>query len=280
MLIADDGFELFEADNKQSEGRTTAYCAQDLDLIQALENAEKDFYKTLGTLFFGIPYEEVTKEFRNLVLKRIVHGTNYMMGDVTFIENITVLVLMKAAVTLGIRIVQVPRKNKDNEMTLRSFAHMLLESYHKPFPRIRKWYKEIKNEVATTGQLVSPWCGHTRVFFGDINKQHKVLREAVAHMPQNLSVRILNVGFNRIYNELVLPGNGDIRLKAQIHDSCFGQWRVGLRNYYAPRVLECMNNPVKIHGRTLSIPVDIKYGKNWAEGGDKNPEGTYEWKGQ
>lgn len=279
MLIADEGYELFEADNKQSEGRTTAYCAQDLALIQALEDAQKDFYKTLGTLFFGIPYEEVSKEFRNLVLKRIVHGTNYMMGDVTFIENITVLVLMKAAVTLGIKIVQTPRKNKDKEMTLRTFAHMLLESYHKPFFRIRKWYKEIKNEVATTGRLVSPWGGHVRVFFGDINKQHQVLREAVAHMPQNLSVRILNIGFNRIYKELVLPGNGDIRLKAQIHDSNLGQWRVGLREYYAPRVLECMNNPVIIHGRTLSIPIDLKIGKNWAEQSKDNPEGTFEWKG-
>lgn len=93
MLIADPGFELFEADNKQSEGRTTAYLAQDGALIAALEDLLRDFYKTLGTLFFSIPYEEVTTEFRNDVLKRIVHGTNYMMGAWTFIENIGISVL-------------------------------------------------------------------------------------------------------------------------------------------------------------------------------------------
>jgi DNA polymerase I-like protein with 3'-5' exonuclease and polymerase domains len=277
MLTADPGYELFEADNKQSEGRTTAYCAQDEALIRALEDTERDFYKTLGTLFFNIPYEKVTKQFRNDVLKRIVHGTNYMMGPGTFIENITVIVLLRTATELGISIVERPRKNKDKEMTLRQFAKMLLDSYHKPFPRIREFYKEVQHEIATTGKLVSP-LGHTRVFFGDISRDHAMLRGAVAHRPQNLSVHILDKGFNRVYNELVVPGRGDIRIKAQIHDSILGQIRLGTREYYAKRILECMDNSVVVHGRTLRIPVDIKFGNNWAEKSDKNPSGTEEWK--
>lgn len=284
MLVADEGFELFEADNKQSEGRTTAYCSQEETLIKALENAERDFYKTLGELFFEIPYEKVTKEFRNKVIKRIVHGSNYMMGPDTFINNIIKEVeegfeiLYKAAAELKITITPTPRKGKSNEMNLKNFAKMLLDSYHGPFPRIREWYKEIKSEIATTGFLVSP-LGHRRRFFGDISSNHNMLRGAVAHQPQNLSVDILDTGFGRIYRELVLPGNGNIRLKAQIHDSCFGQIRIGTREYYAPRILACMDNPVIVHGRTLRIPVDIKFGNNWAEGDEtKNPTGTFDWK--
>ena len=283
MLVADEGYEIFEADNKQSEGRTTAYCSQELNLIAALEDAERDFYKTLGELFFEIPYDKVTKEFRNKVIKRIVHGSNYMMGDGTFINNIIkeveegLEILYKAAAVLGITITPTPRKGKDKEMNLKNFAKLLLDSYHKPFKRIREWYKEIKNEVATTSKLVSP-LGHVRHFFGDIDNNHNVLRSAVAHQPQNLSVAILNTGFLRVYHELVLPGNGNIRIKAQIHDSVFGQIRIGMRDYYAPRILACMDNPVTVHGRRLSIPVDIKFGLNWAEGSDKNPNGTYEWK--
>jgi DNA polymerase I - 3''-5'' exonuclease and polymerase domains len=284
MLVADPGYELFEADNKQSEGRTTAYCSQELNLIKALENTERDFYKTLGELFFEIPYEQVTKDFRNKVIKRIVHGSNYMMGENTFINNVIkevdegLEILYKAAHVLNITITPTPRKGKDNEMNLKQFVKMLLDSYHKPFRRIREWYKEIKNEVATTNKLVSP-LGHVRHFFGDINANHNVLRSAVAHQPQNLSVAILNTGMLRVYNELVLPGNGNIRIKAQIHDSIFGQVRIGTRDYYAPKILACMDNPVTVHGRLLRIPVDIKFGNNWAEGGDKNPTGTYEWKG-
>lgn len=264
MLIADPGFEIFEADNKQSEGRTTAYCAQDEALIIALENAERDFYRTLGTLFFDIPYEEVTDFFRNKVLKRIVHGTNYMMGAKTFIENIGIMVLYETAEKIGIRIVSVPRRGRTDEYTIKGFASMLLDTYHKPFPRIREWYKEIKQEISDTGFLVSP-VGHTRRFFGDIEKDHNMLRSGVAHQPQNLSGHVLNLGYSRVYHELVIPGNGDIRLKAQIHDSIFGQWRVGMADYYAPRVLACMDNPIIVHGRTMRIPVDIKYGHRWAE---------------
>jgi len=277
MLVADPGYELFEADNKQSEGRTTAYCSQEEALIAALEDATRDFYKTLGTLFFDMEYEEVSDFFRNKVLKKIVHGTNYMMGAGTFIENIGVRILYETALKLGITIVQTPRANFPNEKTLKKFAASLLEGYHKPFPRVKLWYKELYNEIASTGMLVSP-TGHVRKFFGDITKNHNMLRGAVAHQPQNLSVEVLDKGMSRVYKELVLPGNGDIRLKAQIHDSVFGQWKIEKRDYYAPRVLECLNNPVKVHGRTMLIPVDIKYGNNWAERDKDNPEGTMKWK--
>lgn len=278
MLVADPGFELFEADNKQSEGRTTAYCAQEEALIAALEDAERDFYKVLGTLFFDIPYEEVTDFFRNKVLKKIVHGTNYMMGAKTFIENAGIMILYEAAAKLGLKIVSIVSKNSTTEVTLKAFAASLLEAYHKPFPRVKLWYKEIYNEIADTGFLVSP-LGHTRKFFGNIKQNHRILMGGVAHQPQNLSGTILNMGVNRFYKDLILPGNGDIRMKAQIHDSIFGQWRIELRDFYAPRVLECMRNPVVVHGRTLLIPVDIKYGQNWDEyDKEKNPNGTRKWK--
>ena len=278
MLVADPGYELFEADNKQSEGRTTAYCSQEEALIAALEDATRDFYKTLGTLFFNMEYEEVSDFFRNKVLKKIVHGTNYMMGAGTFIENIGVKILHETAAQLGKKIVPSPRANHPEETTLKKFAASLLEHYHRPFPRIKLWYKELYNEIASTGMLVSP-LGHTRKFFGDITKNHNMLRGAVAHQPQNLSVTVLDKGLIRVYKELVLPGNGDIRIKAQIHDSIFGQWKIEKRDYYAPKVLEMMNNPVKVHGRTMVIPVDIKYGHNWAEKEPDNPCGTQKWKG-
>lgn len=264
MLIADDGFEIVEVDNSQSEARCTAYCAEELALITALEDAERDFYKSLGTLFFNIPYSEVTKEFRNDVLKKIVHGTNYMMGAKTFIENATIKILYKAAESLNIQIVEIPKKGHPNQKTLRQFAQSLLDVYHKPFPRIKAWYGELKDEIRSSGKLVSP-LGHTRVFFGDIDKNHNMLRGAVAHQPQNLSVTILNKGFMRAYQEIVIPSQGEFRLKAQIHDSILAQYPISKRDKYIPKLVECMQNPVVIHGRTLRIPLDAKFGKNWAD---------------
>ena len=277
MLVADTGYYLFEADNKQSEGRTTAYCSQEEALIAALEDAERDFYKTLGTLFFSIPYEEVTDFFRNKVLKRIVHGTNYMMQAKTFIENIGIMILYECAPKIGYKIVDIPTRGADNEITLKGFATLLLDSYHKPFPRVREWYKEVYNEVRDTGYIVSP-LGHTRKCFGDITRDHAMFRGLVAHQPQNLSVEILNIGFNRVYNEIVIPSEGAVRLKAQIHDSIFGQVRIDKLNYYAPQITGAMDNPVVVHGRTLRIPVDFKYGKNWGKyDPEKNPDGMRDW---
>lgn len=266
MLVADPGFEAAEIDNSQSEARCTAYCAEEEALIAALEAKGKDFYKQLGTLFFQIPYEEVTPFFRNKVLKKINHGTNYMMAGKTFIENIGAKILYETAGQIGIKIVQVKRAGKNNahEMTLLGFATHLLELYHVPFAKVRVWYKKIKDEVATTHMLKSP-LGHVRYFFGDITKQHKILRSAVAHQPQNLSVTILNKGFYKIYKQLVLPSKGRFRLKAQVHDSVVAQYPAGERHIWVPKMMELMDNPVEVHGRILRIPLDAKCGPCWAE---------------
>ena len=282
MLIADPGYVLFEIDNSQSEARCTAYLAQEEALIDALEDTLKDFYKQLGTLFFQIPYEQVTKEFRNKVLKRIVHGTNYVMGAGTFIENITAKVLWDTAPKLNIHIVERASK-QPGHLTLRQFATMLLESYHRPFPGVRTWYKEVASEIKSTGMLVSP-DGFTRHFFGNIDKDHTMLRSAIAHGPQRLSVGILNIGFWKVYDEIVLPSKGEARLKAQIHDSIFGQVKEEKVDYYMPRIKEACHNPVIVHGRKLVIPTDLKVGKNWAERDEKedgtiiNPNGTRKYK--
>ena len=183
MLIADDGLKWSEIDNSQSEARCTAYLSQDLKLIAALEDKEKDFYTTLGSLFFGIPYEDVTKWFRNKILKKIVHGTNYMMGAATFVENAGTQNLLDATVHLGTK-VSLEKSPPAGSITITAFAQQLLDSYHVPFFRVKMWYQEVKNEIATTHFLVSP-LGHTRYFFADVLKNHRAFNSAVAHAPQN-----------------------------------------------------------------------------------------------
>ncbi len=260
MLIADPDYTLIEIDNSQSEARCTAYLSKEYKLAEALETVGKDFYTSLGTLFFGIPYEEVSKELRNNVLKKIVHGSNYAMGAATFIENVGTEKLIRGAELLGIKLT-LNKKAASDEMTLKEFAAHLLDSYHKPFPRIREWYKELAADISATHMLHSP-LGYTRYFFGDINKNHNMLRGAIAHSPQNLSVAVLNIGLLKLW-KLIKQECGAIRLKAQIHDSVFMQIRDDRVEELLPKVLKLMDNPVEIHGRILRIPVDYKIGKSW-----------------
>lgn len=260
MLVAEDGWELMEADQSQSDARGTAYLAQDLTLIAALEDKEKDFYKSLGTLFFGIPYAEVTKDFRNAVLKKIVHGTNYMMGAATFVENAGVQNLLIGAGVLGVK-VTMAKKPAEGEVSIKGFAQHLLDSYHKPFNRVKMWYVEVKNEIKQTKLLKSP-SGHTRFFFGDIEKKYQIFSSAVAHGPQHLTGAVLNKGFWKIW-KMQKSNPKILRMKAQIHDSALQQFKQEHENYYVPTILSCMDNPITIHGRVLKIPVDYKLGKDW-----------------
>jgi DNA polymerase I-like protein with 3'-5' exonuclease and polymerase domains len=258
MLVADEGFLLGEPDNSQSEARCTAYLAQETNLIAALEG-DKDFYRTLGTLFFGLPYERVSDELRNEVLKKIVHGTNYMMGATTFIENTGAEKLLAAAPSLGLKVVT-SEKIPKGCLSLKQYATVLLDSYHKPFPRVRMWYREVKSEIVNTKLLVSP-LGYTRYFFGDMEKSYSAFNSAVAHAPQNLSVSVLDIGLWKVW-KLVLKYEGDLILLGQIHDSLPFQYREG-REDVRKEVVAALDNPIVVHGRTLRIPVDCKVGKSW-----------------
>ena len=262
MLIADEGYEMVEVDNSQSEARCTAYCSAEWALADALETPGRDFYRYLGTLFFSIPYEEVTDFLRNKVIKKVVHGTNYVMGAKTFTENIGTEILHEAAGKLGLKLVPIPNKNKPDERSIFGFAKELLELYHVPFPNIRKWYKKLHDEIQATGYLTGP-LGNVRKFFGDIAQDHKMLRGAVAHQPQNLSVHILNIGLWKIYKQLVLTSEGKFRLKAQVHDSVLAQYPIAERHIWIPAMQKLMYNPQVINGRTLIIPTEAEHGVNW-----------------
>lgn len=264
MLVADEGFDLSEIDNSQSEARCTAYLSQETNLITALETPGRDFYRSLGTLFFSIPYEKVTTELRNAIIKRIVHASNYMMGATTMIENAGTQNLINAAPSLGYTVIlaetPLTQLKKAGDITLVKFATLLLDAYHAPFPRIREWYQEVKHTISSTNKLVSP-LGWTRYFFGDITRNHALLRGAVAHGPQNLSVHILNIGLWKVW-QLVKKYKGLLRLKAQIHDSVFFQYAQG-RDDIRNEVQQSLNNPVVIYNRTLHIPTDCKVGHSW-----------------
>lgn len=259
MLIADEGFMLMEADQSQSDARGTAYLAQDLKLIEALESKDKDFYKSLGTLFFGIPYENVSKAFRNAVLKKIVHGTNYMMGAATFIENAGVSNLLLGASVLG-KDVSMSPKLSPGQISLKDFATFLLDSYHVAFDKVRPWYSTVRTEIRQTHLLKSP-SGHTRYFFGDIDKKYQIFSSAVAHGPQHLTGAVLNRGFWKIW-KLQKHEPKLMRMKAQIHDSALLQYKTPNESV-VPCILEKMDNPLTVNGRLLKIPVDYKLGQSW-----------------
>lgn len=104
--MAPEGYLILEIDKSQSEARCTAYLSGDKDLIQALEDPPetagiKDFYCYTGYKFFAVEFDK--KHDLRQAVKKIIHGTNYMMGAMTFIDSagVTKLQSYKKIVNFG-----------------------------------------------------------------------------------------------------------------------------------------------------------------------------------
>lgn len=270
MFMADEGYHLAEVDKSQSESRCTAYISQDENLMETVETSP-DFHCTNASLFFGIPFNELysieglmdklgkkyhvlRKDIRK-VAKRINHGANYNMGPQVLWDTMGTKEVFEAARLLGLPKTYTPLM----------ICAYLLACFDKAYPRIKKvWYKEVIREIQNTGKLVGV-TGWTRRTFLKPWESKLDLNSAVAHHPQSLSVMLVNQGWMDVWKKQFLE-DWPIRIKAQIHDSLFFQYKIG-SEWVVKEVDEIMYGKVAvIHGRTMRIPNDAKYGATyWGE---------------
>lgn len=244
IYIRDDGYNLNDIDNKQSETRWTGYLAREQALIDAVEDTTKEFHKNNAAGFFGLLYEEITKILRELG-KRINHGANYNMQPPMLLE------------TMGIKLVVQARKllKLKPNLSFVAVCKHLLGVFDGRYPRIRgAWQEEIKLEIKLTKKLTGP-LGWVRVFFGDPSTNRQDLNAAVAHGPQSGSVKHINIAFFKAWYKLQLCEQ-KIRMKAQIHDSITWQDKPEDTESNAKEISELMMEPVTIHGKVMIIPND------------------------
>ena len=261
FMCADEGWLLAEADKAQSEARCVGYMAGEQKLIDLVESPH-DYHAWNAQEFFGIRYElifdEATgktllKEIRDLS-KRTNHGANYNMGASVMLDTMGPKMVAEAKLVLKLPLY----------MRLVAVCQHLLDKYAATYPNVKGlFYDTIISTIEISNKLVSP-LGWTRYFFAKPSRKNKpALNAAVAHGPQNLSVSLLNKEWYAIWLETLYGSLRDrVRIKAQIHDSIFFQYRIG----FDPRkVLEMMNTPIQVKGadgktRTMLIPSDLKCG--------------------
>lgn len=279
-LIADPGWLLCEIDKAQSEARCVGYLSGEAALIELVEGPH-DYHSWNASSFFGVPYARIYDESRKKTLdkdlrdlaKRTNHGANYNMGAGVMLQTMGPAKVSQAKIVLKL----------PSHFTLKKVCEYLLEVYEKTYPRVKGlWYDSIIKEISETGRLVSP-RGWTRIFFGKPSRSNKpMLNAAVAHPAQNLSVDIINEEFYNVWRasvydsyykdgkEVHCPLRNLVRVKAQIHDSVFFQYRQD-RQDIPQLVCQIMQTAVPIRGadgitRTMIIPSDISAGKTrWSE---------------
>lgn len=281
-VIADNGFELWEADFSQAEARGVAYCSGDENLLEVVESP-KDFHSLNASGFFGIPYDEIyqdeipewidaetgechpavkakklNKHLRDLA-KRVNHGANYNMGPAVLVD------------TMGPKKVREAQKllNLPPEWSLLQVAQHLLTVYEITYPRIKtRYYKWIVQQVKSTHKLVGA-TGWTRYCFGHPWDNKLDLNAYVAHVTQSLNAMMLDRVTLRIFKWILAEKlMSQVRLCAKIHDSILFQTPIG-KPELAKRVASLMELPVQITDctgvtRSMLVPVDLKHcGKRW-----------------
>jgi DNA polymerase-1 len=252
MYIPDPGFDMVQMDQERAESLTVAHCSGDPAYIAAhrRENthvavarllwpkmpwkgdaSDKALAKSLTPE--GKPVEGAGRASLYDLAKSIQHGLNYLLTPAGLARHTH---LSEAA------------------------AQNAYEAYFSAFPGIKAWHEAVIQEVRETGIVHCPG-GYRRIFFGRRNDR-ATWREAISFIPQSVVAWTNHIVFKRLYYQL---GGDDFKVLAHGHDSILFQVRQEMWPDYRPHVeaLSRVTWPTK--GGKMTIPFEMKIGRNWAE---------------
>ena len=239
MFVAPEGYSIIEADLKAAETWYVAYASVCPKLIEML-HAGADIHKHVALAILralGKPESDYAKKWRDLG-KKTGHGSNYMMKEGTFVENVF----------------------KDMDMILsKKEGAAMLEAYFTEFPEIRQWHSWIRRELYQKRKLVAP-TGWERYFYG--RPGDEMAREAVAWAPQHTVPWVINHMMFYLIEERK-RGNLEFQLITQVHDALYllvkDDWveRVGR----ACSRIEEWHPRLVLPGGELKIPVELEVAK-------------------
>jgi len=157
--------------------------------------------------------------------------------------------------------------------------------YFKAFPGIPKWHALTIAELEQNGFLTNLY-GRKRNFHKrlDDNKTHK---EAIAWKGQSVTSRTINECLLRTFAcSLQMPWL-DMQFLGQVHDSELLQFLSdpATEAEVIDVISSAMSIPITVKSRatgeviTLSIPIEISTGWNWAKESPANPDGLREYTG-
>lgn len=250
IFIADEGYKMAYADLEQAESRVVGYISEDEAYIGACTSG--DLHTQVAKIIWPeLPWTGVLAEDKKLakvpfyrhwhrrdLSKRGGHLTNYYGKAVSNAK--------KLQLTID---------------TMKSFQ----SKYLKEFNGISDWHVDTATQLQTTGVLTTQLC--RRRFFLGRRYDDATLREAIAYEPQSVVGELLNLGMYRIWKHSKI-----CELLSQLHDAILVQFKEEDEEEAIKELQDRLTIPVKIKGRTMIIPVEVKVGWNWASYDDENPE--------
>lgn len=251
-LIPDDGFIFLGWDQAQAEARVVAVKTKDYDLLEDMEKGIDIHLQLASRLPFGLTYEELVAMCDELgkdhvpqryIAKRCRHALNYVMGPDVF----------RLAVN---------KEYLDTNIGLDvSGARRIHAAYHELHPGLKWWWEQVKSQLKKTGTLTNSF-GRVRRFTGSI---HNSLTEAVSYEPQSTVSDLTTTTIaaaDRLLSDLPAAQH---TFFAHMHDGGLLQVREETLEESVEIIRSCMLRTIYIDRHALTIPIDVKVGRNWKE---------------
>jgi DNA polymerase-1 len=234
-FIAEEGNLLLSADYSQVELRILAHLSQDAGLIDAFKN-NLDIHARTASELFGIPIDKIMPDMRRIA-KTVNFGVLYGISPFGLSE------------ALGI--------SKED-------AKKYIEQYFERHPGVKQYIEETLEEAKRNG-YVSTLFGRKRAI-PELKSQNATIRQQgerlVINSPiQGTAADVIKIAMIRIWRELRDRGL-KTKMILQVHDELLFE--------FPKEEIEIVQDIVKkgmegVMSLSVSLKVDINYGKNWAE---------------
>jgi hypothetical protein len=252
---------------------------------------ELEWYQTFGRILGvgGAIQKPQTSGFGTRMYTLQQNNRQYANGGSSYHERIEVENVRVLCPTVPASFFYVRRNGKisvtGNSNYLGQPGHMAKQSkfpianvkefqaaYFGAFPCIPAWHKNVFWKLSNLGYIETLF-GDRRVFFGR-PEEAATRREAVAHAPQSMTGKEINIGILNLWRA------NRVQLLIQVHDSILFQFPEEQEDEIIPWALEALKAPLTLSlGREFVVPTEAKVGWTWGNHSDTNPDGLIKWKG-
>lgn len=243
VFIPAEGHVFIEGDYKRAEAMYVAYDSQCARLIELFEDETRDLYREVATDCLTKAQGEVTGSERQ-TFKQVVLGSNYGLGPDKLVATLRVHYI-------DIMDLDVPGRSP------RAKAEYVQKIYLGRYPEVRAWQRMIQQTVIKTRALTNA-LGRRKTFLDRLDSDSKLLRSALAY-PAQSTVGVLTNSALRVLS------NANEPIVGQLHDALLGEPTIEDAPRFARALVTAMTRTIDMHGRPMTIPVEVKYGYNWGE---------------
>jgi uracil-DNA glycosylase family 4 len=248
VIVADPGCLFVGADYEQAEARVVAAKTRDFELLEDMDSGIDIHTKLAAMLPFGKSYKELMDLIKlkgkdqvgeRVIAKKGRHSLNYVGTWMTLKSTVN-----KDFLDTGIGI---------NAATSKA----IVNAYYNLHSSLRLWHKDVRSRLYRDSYLENCF-GRRRRFLGMLDD--RMLRDAVAFEPQSTIADLTTISMAEAKRRMPWAV-----MLLHMHDGCLFQVPEDKKDEALAILREAMTREIKIDSMRMTIPVETKWGLNWAD---------------